>query len=381
MDIKNFLIPLPYFLNGEPSNGTLVEMPEICLNCKSNQCNISGKIIGQINICSYGFSYVNLKTIIICGIILNNQTNSQTKKRRNEYPNNIFNIQLLSNLIKSFSYYESEMEKEYLKSKNLIINSYIEEEKYKDDFLEILKPEIIKGLSHVHDFKQIIATIRQHINIIIEKGSKKDVFDDKLEESSFNVKAIYYASQLLSEKLNISKFLLSTDWKYDKNNFRNIKFHKLVVKYVRIYKSEYEKKKLNVVIKEKSFNEVRSHPEALSIIPHTFIDNAIKYAPKESDIIITIKDLTNGIFFSVESYGPKISIDENVKIFNPFFRAKEAVKSKSEGSGYGLFISQQIAKNHFDTDITCKQENKVNEKLGAYKTIFTINFPEKCNVY
>lgn len=380
MDIKSFLIPFPFLLNSEPSNGTLVEMPERCITCKNKSC-ADPRDNNLVHTCSYGFNFIYLKTVVVCGFICSDNNSQQSRKRKKEYPNNVFNLVFVQNFIRSFQYYEKEMEREYSESKNLIINSYIQEEKYKDDFLDILKPEIIKGLSHVHDFKQIISTIRQHINIIIEKGYRGKELADKLEQATFNERAIYHASQLLSEKLNISKFLLSTDWKYDKNSFRSIQFHKLIVKYVRIYKSEYEKKRLQVHIRKESYNCIKAHPEALSIIPHTLIDNAIKYSPRESEIIIEVEDLTEGICFSVKSYGPKIELDERGKIFDPFYRGKDAIKSKSEGSGYGLFISQQIAINHFDTKIIIEQNKKINEKKGAYNTIFSITLPLFCNVY
>ena len=62
--------------------------------------------------------------------------------------------------------------------------------------------------------------------------------------------------------------------------------------------------------------------------------------------------------------------DEEEKIFEAFYRGRNAARKQEEGSGYGLYIAQHIAINHLDTKITVKQNNV--GKSEYIETIFSI---------
>jgi len=78
----------------------------------------------------------------------------------------------------------------------------------------------------------------------------------------------------------------------------------------------------------------------------------------------------------VSSYGPLIRRQEKDKIFQPFFRTKNAKKMEEEGAGYGLYISQLIAKNHLGSEIHVEQHSK-ETPLQGYWTKFSIKIPLK----
>ncbi len=94
---------------------------------------------------------------------------------------------------------------------------------------------------------------------------------------------------------------------------------------------------------------------SIAVIIQTLIDNAHKYSKKSGKVEIHISDQPDHIFFSVESYGPRILDSERELIFQPFKRAKDAIKSQEEGAGHGLYISQLIAKR-IGTIIEVEQE-------------------------
>ena len=50
--------------------------------------------------------------------------------------------------------------------------------------------------------------------------------------------------------------------------------------------------------------------------------------------------------FAIRDSGIGIPEDEQQKIFKRFFRARNAVKTESDGSGLGLFIAEGIIKRH-----------------------------------
>ncbi len=262
------------------------------------------------------------------------------------------------------------------KEKQEMLLDYINREQYKKDFLRQVKGDIERGLSFVHDYKQINSTISQNINVIIEKKYSGNSIDEKIDKAEYEEKAIYYASKLLAEKLIVSKFLMNPSWLDKREECKPFRFHGMVFKYLRIYQHKFQAKSTTINFTGHSDKEILANPGAVSVIPHTLIDNAQKYSPKNSIVNISVQDLLDGISFQVGSFGPLIHDDEKTKIFNPFYRGIEARKQEEEGSGYGLYVSQMIATKHLGREITVKQEKKRSSNKGFW-TEFSIIIPDK----
>jgi two-component system CheB/CheR fusion protein len=80
-----------------------------------------------------------------------------------------------------------------------------------------------------------------------------------------------------------------------------------------------------------------------------FIENAAKYSPDKTDIIVkTTKDNKN-ICLSVEDQGIGIPYDQQAKVFERFFRVNGEKENTYSGLGLGLYISSEIIKRHNGT--------------------------------
>ena len=164
-----------------------------------------------------------------------------------------------------------------------------------------------------------------------------------------------------------------------KKYVQNLVFMDLLSSILEYMLPDLGKKKIKVIITGKSYSEIIANPQATSVIPHTLIDNSVKYSPPYKDVIIHVQDCEKGIDFSVSSYGPLIKAKEFNKIFEPFFRTNSAKQMVEEGAGYGLYISQTIAKNHFHTIINVKQDpNRVAN--SCYWTTFSVRIPIKASI-
>lgn len=77
------------------------------------------------------------------------------------------------------------------------------------------------------------------------------------------------------------------------------------------------------------------------------IDNAIKYSPEGSDIIIRLQKRGNN-FYSIEiqDYGIGIKQEDSDKVFERFYRSDPARSRQTGGSGLGLSIAKWIADKH-----------------------------------
>ena len=96
------------------------------------------------------------------------------------------------------------------------------------------------------------------------------------------------------------------------------------------------------------------------------LSNALKYSPEKTDIIIKIKEKKHFVFLKVKDYGIGIPKKEQAKLFQRFFRAKNALDI--QGTGLGLNIVKQYATLMHGTITFKSKENK--------GTTFTLKLPK-----
>jgi signal transduction histidine kinase len=127
------------------------------------------------------------------------------------------------------------------------------------------------------------------------------------------------------------------------------RLHGAVTKYRKIYQRSYQSKDVTLDLAGTSFAYVTWNAEALTIIPHALIDNAVKYAPRGSRIDITFEEDDHSVTLKVASFGPKIEPSEQRRIFEPFFRGTAASQSGEEGMGFGLAFAEVVARSYGET--------------------------------
>lgn len=86
--------------------------------------------------------------------------------------------------------------------------------------------------------------------------------------------------------------------------------------------------------------------EKLQLVFQNLLDNAIRYTPAGGKVTISIRPDKLYIEVAVKDTGIGIPKDKQSRIFDKFFRADNAVKLQTEGSGLGLFIAKNIIEKH-----------------------------------
>lgn len=127
-------------------------------------------------------------------------------------------------------------------------------------------------------------------------------------------------------------------------------------------KLEYKKPK-------KKLPNIKADEEKISLAIQNLIDNAIKYTPKGGEVIVSLKDKKEGLEISVKDNGIGIPKNQQKRVFTKFFRAGNALKVDTDGSGLGLFIVKNIVRAH---------NGKVSFKSRKDKgTTFSILLPKQ----
>ena len=127
-----------------------------------------------------------------------------------------------------------------------------------------------------------------------------------------------------------------------------------------------ENKKIQIIIKVDPITFKGDHDSLVQMLV-IFIDNALKYSPKGTAVLIESQLVNNQPSIRIIDHGPGIEKKDLDHIFDRFFRADSA-RSGSSGFGLGLSIAKLIGDVHH-ADITIS--SKVN-----YGTTACITFEQ-----
>ncbi|MDD5748181.1 MAG: ATP-binding protein [Actinomycetota bacterium] len=86
--------------------------------------------------------------------------------------------------------------------------------------------------------------------------------------------------------------------------------------------------------------QVRIDPEKTKMALSAILDNALKYSPEESIIMLWAEKRGEEIVFFVGDRGPGIPVEEREAIFERFYKGKAAKEEKIPGLGLGLYIAK-----------------------------------------
>jgi len=106
-------------------------------------------------------------------------------------------------------------------------------------------------------------------------------------------------------------------------------------------------KKINVELNySDDLPKINIDSEKIKIAIQNLIDNAIKYSSVGGKIIITLKNDKKNVEFVMQDFGIGIPKDQSDSIFNKFFRSDNAKKVDPNGTGIGLFLTENIISAH-----------------------------------
>ncbi len=156
--------------------------------------------------------------------------------------------------------------------------------------------------------------------------------------------------------ISIVNDLLNVDYiEADKSDYNYIptKISELIEGVIFEFTTPAESKKIDLkLIKPQNvLPEVTLDPVKISMVLENLIDNAIKYCPDKGKVTVYLKDdrintAQGSVEVVVADTGIGIPSSDRDKIFHRFFRAPNAIKVKTDGSGLGLFIAKDIIEKH-----------------------------------
>jgi two-component system, OmpR family, sensor histidine kinase ArlS len=114
--------------------------------------------------------------------------------------------------------------------------------------------------------------------------------------------------------------------------------------------------------------QITADKNMLKQVMRILCDNAVKYTPQGGTVTLGVKKTLDGCMLSVTDTGSGIAAEDLPKIFDRFYRADSARKSRTSGHGLGLSIARIIVIAHGG-------RISVRSKLGT-GTTFQVHLPE-----
>ena len=85
---------------------------------------------------------------------------------------------------------------------------------------------------------------------------------------------------------------------------------------------------------------------AMKLAITNLLDNAVKYSSEDSEIRVSHEKQENTLLVKIRDDGIGIPRNEQAKIFEKFYRGKNALDHSSTGTGLGLTIVKQVVETH-----------------------------------
>ncbi|MCX2585720.1 ATP-binding protein [Pedobacter sp. MR22-3] len=204
-------------------------------------------------------------------------------------------------------------------------------ERRKDDFLSIAS----------HELKTPLTTIKGYVQAmerLMPEGAGER-FRNMLAKTSQYLDRL---NNLIAELLDVSR-IQTGNIELHKQPFQFDKMVKEAVEAIQSAASNHE-----IQITGTSGITVSADESHIVQVLNNLLSNAIKYAPDAEKVHVHISKVSEFVKVSVTDKGMGISPEDQKRIFERFFRAGD-IQQRFPGMGIGLYICEQIIKNHNGT--------------------------------
>lgn len=157
--------------------------------------------------------------------------------------------------------------------------------------------------------------------------------------------------QFEAERLSGLMTNLLTLYNFDNNkkllNKQNFDINYIIKKTAQTYEGICEKKKIEFVFKmdtEELF--VNADQPKIQQVLNNLIDNAIKFSPQYSKIILSTYEKGEKVFVSIKDSGIGIPKDSINRIWERFYKSDPSRGKDKKGTGLGLAITKEIIQSH-----------------------------------
>ena len=363
-NIKNNLIKMTYFVNGERPNKKNAQEKEeldnkiimdynfytilldknnnIIDKISHNENSFNTKIMNEIlNIISNKESEIKIRCLYLNNISYNYSVGNyliiaDTTNINEKLISILFVSLLILVIFEIITYYVSKKITDWI-TKPV-------EESFKN------QKEFIANASH--ELKTPLSVIMASIDCLsVNKKNEKYINNLKSESDRMN--------DLITRLLDLSK----SENKLSVSNFSVNDISKIVEKRALIFESLAYEKTLEIETNIEKDVLLKCNPNDIDELISIIIDNAIKHSYKNSKILVNLYRNKNNIIIDIINSGDDIPKEDYNKIFERFYRSDKSRNRNSNRYGLGLAIAKNIVLNHSGEIKAFSQNNKTTFRI------------------
>ncbi len=234
-----------------------------------------------------------------------------------------------------------EIEKESVEKKVIQRTQELIEANKRLTELDKIKTEFISVAAH--QLRTPLSAVKWTLSSLIEESNDNLTVEQKtllLKGYESNERII----KLINEMLVVTR-IESGKMSY---NFSYIHIEDLIDSCMQDFEGQARARriKLDFIENSNKLPYINIDPEKVRAVLQNLIENALFYTKDGGKIEIKAELIDGNIKVSVKDNGIGIPEKQKSGIFNKFFRAENALKVRTDGSGLGLFVSKSIIEKH-----------------------------------
>lgn len=202
---------------------------------------------------------------------------------------------------------------------------------------EIKKNDFIAIISH--ELRTPLTSIKSYVQVLLAKA--------KQEKDFFKINALTRA-EVQSNKMAgmIQDFLSLARLEEGKISIDKEQFDLVPVLSNVVEEALFVSSSHTISVNACEDIRIEADKDKISQVLINLVSNAVKYSPPGSSIIVACQKVDGKVKISVSDEGIGISVNDQKKLFNRFYRVEHEKMKTVSGFGIGLYIVAEILKYH-----------------------------------
>lgn len=218
-------------------------------------------------------------------------------------------------------------------------------DKAKDEFIGVVSHQLRTPLTGIRWFTELLLRNK-------EKNITTEQLDWLRQINASNHKMI----KLVDDLLDVSHIETGRKFSINKKIFN---LNNLIQEVLKENVFLIKMKKLQVINKIPKTLKIAADRDKIKQVWQNLMSNAAKYTLPDKVIKISSQpDVVKGLIFSIQDEGIGIPKNQQVRLFEKFFRASNASLQDPDGTGLGLYIAREIIRAHGGDMWLKSEENK-----------------------
>lgn len=190
-----------------------------------------------------------------------------------------------------------------------------------------------------HELRTPLAALKAQVQLIIATQSQEPPFT---EHSQRLLRIVDRSSHIIEQLLTLSRIIPEEADNF--NDFDPVDLHKITTETLTLLVPHALEKSIELSLDcPDGPLRLNANTTMLGILIRNLVDNAIRYSPEHSQVMVTIEKTAQTAILTVTDNGPGIPPELRSRVFERFYRV---LGTNTQGTGLGLAIVQQIAALH-----------------------------------